>query len=535
MRTHFTRSVSPALSIVCLVLSAGGCANRGMHPPSQAVNCSITRDECIQESLGPNGAQCDVRITGVQSTGTICTEDTTPDAWNTDCTAAYCTRSNANPLANYDYLNCGATGAVADQSSLKPAGACTAVTNSTGKASIGYQIHQRECVVGEGHVCTSITDISFVGPQPPDNCSDLSKVGAIDTIKPTLPQDSPPNVPTEIRDGVVQLFQVIAPDPNCNIQASALTAYDLTPGALGQATGAGTTVPFSMTRGFATFNGNRLNDLSINIADLTVAGTHITNALVMNTFPAKLKIGDPDNPSHTGIAAGNLQLRVIGLVGGVPEIYNVHNDTDLDMILSGTALKLSGTLSFTDVDPQGNPLPISVTFSMPGTPSTPATKACATASPRDRLFGFEDPQSWSSTVATLSLVTSPVTQGCGALGIQGQGYMPINSNPFVASGLTLNSALSVDLFIPNNQPNQFYLGALQMYLTCPSLNAFNEYIGQVELTGKPQNAYSTLRFPLPSQVTNTLKQGASDCSWGFALNANQTNRTWILDNLRFTN
>ena len=70
--------------------------------------------------------------------------------------------------------------------------------------------------------------------------------------------------------------------------------------------------------------------------------------------------------------------------------------------------------------------------------------------------------------------------------------MPINGYPFVASGLTLNSALSVDLFIPNNQPNQNYLGALQMYLTCPSVNAFNEYIGQVELTGKPQNAYSTL-------------------------------------------
>jgi hypothetical protein len=183
----------------------------------------------------------------------------------------------------------------------------------------------------------------------------------------------------------------------------------------------------------------------------------------------------------------------------------------------------------------GDPLTVSVTFGLAGTPSTTATKACATASPRDRLFGFEDVQSWSSTVAALSHVTSPVTQGCGSLGIQGQGYMPINCSPFVASDLTLNSALSVDLFIPNNQPNQNYLGALQMYLTCPSLNAFNEYIGQAELTGKPQNAYSTLRFPLPSQVTNTLNQGASDCSWAFALNANQTNKTWILDNLRFTN
>jgi hypothetical protein len=535
MRKHFSRLLLPAVSVACLLLSDGGCANRGMQPPSQAVSCSITRDECIAESLGPNGAQCDTFLSGVTITGTICSRDTSAAALNAACTSAFCNRANANPLANYDYPNCSATGALADPQSLPAMGACTAVSSSTSKASIAYQIHQHECVVGEGHVCTSLTDISFVGPQPPDSCSDLSKVGAVDTIKPTLPPNSPPDVPTEIRDGVVQLFQVIPNDHNCDIPASALTAYELTPGPLGQATAAGTTVPFSMTRGFATFNGASLNDLSINIADLTVAGTRISNALVTNTFPARLEIGDPDNPSHTGIAAGNLRLRVIGLVGGVPQIYNLHNDTRLDLIVSSTMLKLSGTFNFTDVDQNGKPLPVKVTFTMPGTPATPATKACATASPRDRLFGFEDPQSWSSTVATLSLVTSPVTQGCGALGIAGQGYMPINSSPFDAAGLPLKSAVSVDLFIPNNQPNQFYLGALQMYLTCPSVNAFNEYIGQVELTGKPQNAFSTLRFPLPSQVTSTLRQAPSDCSWGFALNANPTNRTWILDNLRFTN
>ena len=105
-------------------------------------------------------------------------------------------------------------------------------------------------------------------------------------------------------------------------------------------------------------------------------------------------------------------------------------------------------------------------------------------------------------------MTSPIRQGCGALGIQGSGYMPINSIAFVAGGLTVTAALSVDLFIPNNQPNQFYLGALQMYLSCPSVGSYNQYIGQVELTGKPQNAYSTLRFPLPTAVKNTLIQGA---------------------------
>jgi hypothetical protein len=142
--------------------------------------------------------------------------------------------------------------------------------------------------------------------------------------------------------------------------------------------------------------------------------------------------------------------------------------------------------------------------------------------------------SWSSSQATLSLVTSPITQGCGALGIAGQGYMTINGAAFSTSEVTLAPALSVDLFIPANQPNPYWLGALQMYLTCPSGNVFNAYIGQDELTGSPTGRYSTFRYPLPSNVTSTLQRQLNDCSFSFALNVNQTGRTWSLDDLRFT-
>ena len=74
-----------------------------------------------------------------------------------------------------------------------------------------------------------------------------------------------------------------------------------------------------------------------------------------------------------------------------------------------------------------------------------------------------------------------------------------------------------------------------MYLTCPSANVFNNYIGQVELTGLPQNKYSTLRFPLPSSTVSTLTSNRSDCSFSFAINVNATGRNWLFDNLRFTN
>jgi len=535
MRAHSSRSISQALSILYVLASGSGCANRGMVAPDETtvVDCTVTRQECIAESLGQSGAQCDTfqATTPPSLVGTVCAANSSQSTMDAAC-AVFCNRLTANPLANYDYATCTATGVVnQNPASLPTLGACHPLSKGSGKASVNYQIHQNVCVPAEGGECVSIADASVLSPTPPANCVDLTTAGAVDAIKPSLPAGTD----GELRDGIVHLFQIVPNDPNCVVQPSALVAYDVTPGPVGQASGGGLTVPFSVARGSAVFNGNQLNDLSLNIADLVVAGHQISNAVVTNTFPAQLKIGDPDNPSHTGIAANKLQLRVIGLVGGVPQIYHLTNDTDIDLIRSSTELKLSGAFHFKDVDQNGNPLPISVSFSVPGKPSTAATKACATASPRDRLFGFEDPQSWSSTAATLSLVTSPLTQGCGALGIQGQGYLPINSVLFNAAGLPSNPAVSVDLFIPNNQPNQSYLGALQMYLTCPSVNAFNEYIGQVELTGKRQNAYSTLRFVLPSQVTSTLRQGASDCSWGFALNVNPTSRTWILDNLRFTN
>lgn len=541
MHAHVGRLISATVWIVPLALFTGGCANRGMQPPdtTTVVQCSITRQECVAETLGPNGPQCATfqATTPTPLIATVCATNDDQPTMDAAC-AIYCT-TGSNPLANYPYPSgCTVTATEVipppppNAVPLPVVGVCHPLPKAANKASVNYQIHQHDCTAGEGGVCNAITDASLVSPALPANCTDLTSAGAIDSIKPGLPNPAPGD---ELRDGVVQIFQVVPNDPNCSVQASALTAYALTPGPLGQATAAGTTVPFSMTRGSATFQGNQLNDLNINVADLVVSGMPLSNVQITNTFPAPLEIGDPDNPSHTGIAAGNLKLRVIGLVAGVPQIYNLENDTNLDLIVSTTTFKLSGTLAFKDLDQSGDPLNISVTFTAPGTPATAATKACSTASPVARLFGFEDPQSWSSTAAALSLVTSPVTQGCGALGIRGEGYLPINSAPFVASGLTLNAAVSVDLFIPNNQPNQSYLGALQMYLSCPSLNASNEYIGQVELTGKPQNAYSTLRFPLPGQVMTTLQQGGSDCSWGFALNVNQTNQTWILDNLRFTN
>ncbi len=523
----------PALSLACIALCADGCANRGMQPPvphtpvSTVVKCTMTRGECTTEIRGLSGPECAAEsFQEVTLVGTACATDNTQPVMDAACQAAFCTRPGANPLVNYDFQPCNMTAEVADMASLPYVGTCVPLPADgvTGKAFVGYQLHQRSCMLGEVGVCDSFMDESKSSPPPPDNCFDLTALAAKDYVP----------VNSADRDILVGMTQVVSNHPAC-ANAAAPLAFDLTPGPLGQGTAAGTTASFALSRGQAVFRGNQLSTLSINIANLTVAGAQLTNVRVTNANPATLRTPNPDDPTSTSIAAKNLNLVAIGLKNGVPQIFHLENDTDIAVIKSTTTLRLSGTFRFNDIDQNAFPLPVTVTFTMPGTPATPGSAACAAASSRDRLFGFEDPQSWSSSNATLSLVTSPIRQGCGALGIQGSGYMPIKSTEFAAGGLTVTNALSVDLFIPNNQPNQFYLGALQMYLSCPSVASFNQYIGQVELTGKPQNAYSTLRFPLPTAVKNTLNQAPNDCTWGFALNANPTNRTWILDNLRFTN
>jgi hypothetical protein len=232
--------------------------------------------------------------------------------------------------------------------------------------------------------------------------------------------------------------------------------------------------------------------------------------------------------------ADALTFAVNGKMNGADAVFFASNNAPMRVDVTTPAFRLTGQLALDNLGPGGSSLPITVGVDTRGTPATAATSACASASGRARLFGFEDVQAWSSSQAALSLVTSPVTQGCGALGVRGQGFMSINGAAFTTSGLVTNSAASVDLFIPTNQPNPSWLGALQMYLSCPSGNVFNQYIGQVELTGKPTGRYSTLRFPLPAVTRSTLAQALSDCSFSFALNVNATGQAWSLDNLRFT-
>lgn len=151
--------------------------------------------------------------------------------------------------------------------------------------------------------------------------------------------------------------------------------------------------------------------------------------------------------------------------------------------------------------------------------------------PTASLFGFEALGGWQST-APLSLTTTRKTQGQFGLSVGGSAYRHVISAPFSTPPPTNGPTLRVDFFVPGNQPNQFYFGAVQLYVSCPSANLYAAYAGQVDLTGKPTNAFSTLAFPLPTAVRTAFSQVHSDCSLDFGVNTNPTPVSPVLDNVR---
>jgi hypothetical protein len=74
-----------------------------------------------------------------------------------------------------------------------------------------------------------------------------------------------------------------------------------------------------------------------------------------------------------------------------------------------------------------------------------------------------------------------------------------------------------------------------MYLNCPSRNIYSQYLGDVELTGKPLNVWNTVSFSLTNaEVTGLLQSGYTDLTVTVVLNVPvPTTGVYFIDNLRF--
>ena len=158
------------------------------------------------------------------------------------------------------------------------------------------------------------------------------------------------------------------------------------------------------------------------------------------------------------------------------------------------------------------------------------------------VMGFENASDWSSTTPGVVIgLSSTHTQGASSLAVTpspSQTSNPINS--VALSTLAASPTLAIDLMLPTKQPNPYWFGAVQLYITCPSHNVYNDYLADVELTGMAVGVWNTLTFPLPLNnpspnglLANLLASGYSDLTFTVVLNVPMPAGTYLFDNLRF--
>jgi hypothetical protein len=148
------------------------------------------------------------------------------------------------------------------------------------------------------------------------------------------------------------------------------------------------------------------------------------------------------------------------------------------------------------------------------------------------VFGFEDPTQWTSTVAVSSSTTH--TQGAVSLAVAAKNYVEVTSAALPSlTGVT--PMIGMDMRLPSPQANPYWYGLVQLLVSVPSKGINNQFIGQVELTGKPLNQFFPVDFTLPPSLVATLQAGGySDFRAKIVINVpfNATGN-YLFDNLHF--
>lgn len=117
------------------------------------------------------------------------------------------------------------------------------------------------------------------------------------------------------------------------------------------------------------------------------------------------------------------------------------------------------------------------------------------------------------------------------------GWTPIVSNPLSSTllrGAAKSSNLSQVSFalnIPTTQPNPYWVGDAQMFISSPSANVFNAPLGEVNLTGLPEGQYNRIEFTIPSYALPAITGDNPDVTFTIVLNVNAGTSGWLVDDL----
>jgi hypothetical protein len=170
---------------------------------------------------------------------------------------------------------------------------------------------------------------------------------------------------------------------------------------------------------------------------------------------------------------------------------------------------------------------------VPGAPAILNLSAIGGVAP-----SLTDLSHWNIISNGTILSPSMAPDGCGVLSVSANTWTTITS-PALSStdiravaGSKVNT-LSFALEPPPSPPNPYWTGNVQVYLSSPSANVYNAYLGQVILTGQAASSFTRETFTVPSYALTALTGNHSDVTLTIALNVSQHTSPWLLTDLRF--
>lgn len=336
---------------------------------------------------------------------------------------------------------------------------------------------------------------------------------------------------------------------NMHVELNSSLSVDI---ANGQASGTATTRYGNVS--LVESNGQvYLREMILAVTDLNIAGEsfskgqlELLEAVPINEgfffIPMGTEVGirgyDSDNDLVTA------KFTVSSQLSGFLDIQN--EDFELSGTLSSSTTEASIEIDinligkFDDMDGDGvadvnDNCPDIANASQQNSSGSVYGNACST----DRVLSMDHPQDWSSTSTTLSTAVPGVQGGSGLL-VEGAGYMPIQSTLFSSISARRNLStvegpliLQVFVKVPSDHPNPYWVGDVQAYISSPSAQLNNVYLGIVSLTDFPVGSYWPARFQLPTEVITALADDHGDLSITFAFNTNQGAPNFVLDNASF--
>jgi hypothetical protein len=84
-------------------------------------------------------------------------------------------------------------------------------------------------------------------------------------------------------------------------------------------------------------------------------------------------------------------------------------------------------------------------------------------------------------------------------------------------------------------PNPYWVGDLQVYLSCPSVGLWGQYVGRSDFTNMFVGEWNTATFDLPSNILQALVGNATDCQFRIAVNTASGSGAFNFDQLGFLN